>query len=154
MSRRGSSERPERGEQAPKTGARVISYEFGMFRSSLRLWEAGQEESSSPFLLNVAIETTLLHARNLLDFFSLGGFKDDVKARDFMSPQPRIALSYLRRNRKRVNKKLAHPSYSRSRMNSSWDRRQIESELDGAMRAFLERLQDEAPDRRKYFSIP
>jgi len=149
------SQRLKRGELALKGGARVISYEYWMLKEALRYWQkdcAGQPTRSAS-RCNMAIEAALIHARNLLAFFSAGGHKDDVKATDFITPVPRIALPYLRRNKKRMNKKLAHPSYAGKRMGASWNGKLIEEELDSAFRVFLARLEAMAPKRRRYFPI-
>lgn len=140
---------------ALKTGARVVAYEYGMLKEGLR-WRASLRTSastSSQTTENAAIEVTLKHARNLLSFFSTGGWSDDVKMCDYLVHPPRIALPYLRKNRKRLNRKLAHPTYSRSRLSSEWNSRAIEAEIDDAIRGFLERLACDEPRLRRLFEI-
>jgi len=151
-----STNRKSRGLAALRTGAEVVTYEYWMFKEGLR-WLAslkGVSSAPSQAAMNAAIEVTLIHARNLLDFFAAGGRPNDVKMHDFLSFPPRIALPYLRKNRKRMNRKLAHPSYSNSRMSSSWDFAAIEAEIDKAIARFVKRLARDEPKLRRLFPIP
>ena len=128
-------------------------YEYWMFKEGIR-WLVSLRRStlaSNQVSVNAALEVMLIHARNLLEFFTVGGRSNDIKMRDFLAFPPRIALPYLRKNRKRINRKLAHPSYSNSRMSSSWSFREIESEIDSAMQSFLDRLKRDEPRLRKLF---
>lgn len=148
-----SQVRRHRGTAALKTAARVVLYEYWMFKEGLR-WLVSLRRSSSAsnqVFVNAAIEVTLIHARKLLDFFTIGGRSNDIKMRDFLTFPPRIALPYLRKNRKRINRKLAHTSYSNSRMSSSWDFREIETEINSAMQSFLDRLKRDEPRLCKLF---
>ena len=151
-----SKARNPRGMAALRTGACVVTYEYWMLKEGLR-WLASLKRAIPPpnqALVNAAIEATLIHARNLLDFFSTRGIQDDVKMRDYLTRPPQIALPYLRENRRRINRKLAHPSCSSSRMSSSWAFGAIEAEIDTAIRRFLERLARDEPQLRKQFRIP
>jgi hypothetical protein len=145
--------RKAKGRAALRTGARVVMYEYWMLKEGLRLLaslQQGSPQANMP-LKNIAIEVTLIHARNLLEFFTAGGRSNDVKMSDFLATPPRVALPYLRRSKKRINRKLAHPSYSNSRMSSTWDFGAIQSEVDASIRRFLERLERDEPQLRKLF---
>ena len=104
-------------------------------------------------LRNIALESTLIHARNLRDFFSANGRSNDVLARDFVTPLPRIAMPYLRRasTGRRIDKLLAHPSYDRSRLSKQWPIGTLRAELGQAWKLFLQRVARDAPNLRSFF---
>jgi hypothetical protein len=93
-------------------------------------------------MVNVTLETFLLHARNLRDFFATSGKSDDVLASDFLGRPLRVRMPLVRsaRLRRRLNKRISHLSYSRSRLGRAWDVRSLLAEIDDAMGVFLSRL--------------
>jgi len=149
--------RPARGQDALKAAAACASYEFEMFiaASNLILIQLGTSSGTPDVvaLRNIALESTLVHARNLRDFFSPNGRRNDVLARDFVTPLPRIAMPYLRRapTGRRIDRLLAHPSYDRSRLSKQWPIGTLRIELIQAWKAFLDRLARDAPDLRSFF---
>jgi hypothetical protein len=96
---------------------------------------------------NLALECFLLHARVIRDFFRTHGSADDVLARDFLNRPPRFRLSLLRSStiRRRLNRGVAHLSYSRSRLGRNWQVRTLLNEINQAMDAFVVRLTTEQP---------
>ena len=141
--------RKVRGPAALKSAANTIAYEFWMLDVGYSALSRTLPEGEH----NLALEAFLVHARNLRDFFGKSGYDDDILARDFVSQMPRLAMPYLRSNRKRVNRKLAHASYSRPRFREGWERLIICQKVEVAMRRFLERLKEENPARVSWFGI-
>ncbi len=138
-----------RGPAALKSAALTIEYEYRMLLVGFLAWGRAPTTEER----NLVLEAFLVHTRNLRDFFAKSGQSDDILARDFVSQMPRIAMPYLRSKpfRKRLNRKLAHLSYSRPRLTSGWERETICREIEVAMRRFLERLQEENPRRVPWF---
>ena len=114
---------------------RLAIYELQMFFASLRSWNLSYR-ILDPWLRwllnNQRLETTLVHARNLLDFFERTpakrekGGTDDVLSSDMGFPaKPIRGSASLRRN---INKRLAHLSYTR-RQFSAPEAKQWSSEI-------------------------
>lgn len=141
--------RKVRGPAALKSAAITIEYEYRM----LLVGCAALGRAPTTEERNLVLEALLIHARNLRDFFAKSGNNDDILARDFVSQMPRIAMPYLRSRtrRKRLNRGLAHASYSRPRLGGEWNVQIIGRELEVAMRRFLERLKEESPTRVSWF---
>jgi len=148
--------RPTHGQAALRTAAKCASYEFEMFMAASNLWLRLRTSSNTPdgvALRNIALEATLIHARNLRDFFSPNGRRNDVLARDLVAPLPRIAMPYLRRasTGRRIDRLLAHPSYDRSRLSKQWPIGILRTELGQAWELFLDRVARDAPNLRSVF---
>jgi len=92
------------------------------------------------------LEDFLLHARVLCDFLFTKPISDDVSAKDFFDnpneweKKEADLCPYFAKNRKRVNKKLAHLTYSRLTEANEWDITSIYSELAKAWQQFLSAL--------------
>lgn len=143
--------RKKRGEAALRSAAETIRYEVQMFQRACL--ELNRVPAQDTFTKNFLIEVILLHARNIRDFFAPTGHDDDILARDFVVQLPRIALPYLRSEsvRRRINKLLSHPSYSRRRLTRTWNLRRLCSEVTTAWNAFLSRLARDNPVRYRWF---
>jgi len=102
---------------------------------------------------NVLIESFLLHTRNLRDFLHQKQGRDDTDALavDFFDdpsswldkrPEPAEAI---RNNRERMNRALAHLSYSRLEYESSktWAVSEMRQGIEDAFSAFLKALPEE-----------
>jgi hypothetical protein len=101
---------------------------------------------------NMCLEAFLLHARNLRECFRNDSHQpDDILLSDYVTRMPRIAMPYLRRNRRRLNRRLAHASYSRQRLTPRWDTKVILSEILAALKAFLIRLDKDSPKQVPWF---
>ena len=139
--------RPLRGRAALKSAAADLSYEWGMARASaFRLGVAikhGDQVGT-----NMALECFLLHARNIRDFFAADGHPNDVLSRDFFGRPIRVALPLLRssRMRNRLNRRVAHLSYSRSYLGRSFPVDKLLAEIETAMTRFEKRLRSRDPD--------
>ncbi len=126
--------------------AQKVRYERGMLdwcaqqialASELPKSDANQSRS------NLTLEGFLLHARVLRDFF-VGPPKkdDDVLAEHFLEePVPVCTWScpYLseHRNRKRLDKLLAHLTYTRLGHEKKWNVAKIHAEIERAWQEFL-----------------
>ncbi len=141
--------RKARGRSALKSAAGTVEYEFRMFVVGC----AALSRAPTPEEKNLVLEALLIHARNLRDFFAPSGRSNDILARDFVSRMPRIAMPYLRSNtsRNRLNRLIAHLSYSRPRLGKNWDIHRLVHEVEAAMSAFLKRLKEERPHRLAWF---
>lgn len=130
-----------RGRRALKSAAQDLGYEWNMARIAVRLLSLAQR-ARSQVMVNLTMETFLLHARNLRDFFATSGQPEDVLASDFLGRPLRVRMPLLRsaKIRRRLNKRIAHVSYSRSRLGRQWDVRTLATEIDEAMEAFVTRL--------------
>jgi hypothetical protein len=154
-----------------------VSYEWDMLRwtyEKLR-YEEGElllSEVTDPQILtefwfgtshddrlhSAMLESFLLHARTLRDFFLDDKKKrpDDVLAGDFFEvfetwTEARPSLGpYLSQNKKRLDKSLAHISYARLdfKVASKWDISAVLRELDLIWQTFLKTL---SPERRRWF---
>jgi len=89
------------------------------------------------------LESALVHARNLLDFFlGVPSSHDDVLACHVVkgyTPPPTI-LDYLSSCRSDINKTLSHLTYSRVALKRSWPLQIFRMELDSAYAKFLSLL--------------
>lgn len=87
-------------------------------------------------LNNALVESRLLHVRTLIDFFEISSCtKDDVLAIHYGFPQTTISIETA--YKERLNKDLAHLTYSRTRRSSadkSWpDHRVIRPVLESCL---------------------
>lgn len=121
-----------------------ILYELKMLRYTFEklMGDDAQEQESNCYL-----ESFLIHARNLLDFFvrPSSARKDDVIARHFFEPESRWEMHEsnicrnLQKKRITIHKTLAHISYSRT-TEAEWDIHVIFAELEEAVQIFKKHL--------------
>ena len=130
--------RPKRGSKALASAADDLNYEWKMARMS-GLALARAQRSGNVWATNMALETFLLHARVIRDFYGSSGSANDVLAVDFLGSSPRVRLPLLRSRatRVRLNRRIAHLSYSRSRLKRSWNVPTLLSEINQAMIDFI-----------------
>ncbi len=97
---------------------------------------------------NMALECFLLHARNIRAFFDAEGRENDVLSRDFLGRPIRVAMPTLRSSQMqdRLNRRVAHLSYSRSYLGKSFPVEKLMGEINAAMARFEERLRSRDPD--------
>ena len=105
---------------------------------------------------NLLLEGFLLHARILYDFLVKSPCReDDVSATHFFDDASEWCTvrsdfcPYLRENKTRLNKKLAHLTYSRLTEEEEWEDGTIFDEIFRAWHTFLEKLPE---DRREWFA--
>ena|SRR2546425_13174968 len=138
--------RRTRGIRALTSAADDLNYEWKMANVSAAAL-ARAITSRDVWAQNIALESFLVHARVLRDFFSSKASDNDVLARDFLGSVPRVKLTHLRsqRIRMRLNRRIAHLSFSRSRLKRAWDVRRLLNEINQAMEAFLVVLSTQKP---------
>lgn len=128
------------------SAARALVYEWDMLNH-------GADALATPTIKrntlaqNIALESFLLHARIIRDFFKSKGRDNDVLARDFLTPVPRVKMPLLRSRSidARLNRRLTHLSYSRNRLKRGWDVTRLLNEANGAMNKLVDRLEKEQP---------
>ena len=133
-------------EELKETAEGPIVYEVDMLRKCASVLSSPLNQLTQ----NMALESFLVHVRNLREFlYDAGTNPDDVVAGDFFPgpgqwedirpPVPKV----LEDNRDRLNKALAHISYSRLKYKGpamAWPSQQIASELIAVVRVFLRKL--------------
>jgi len=146
-----------------KQAAAFVYYEYEQFRWAIlhlpKGWRCGtagvfREEDA-------VVEVALLHARVLRDFFTrkrccLPHYsKSDIIAEDFFDNPKKWdppVFSYLHDNKKRLDRSLAHLSYSRREYEQpgrkEWDFEATSTELMAAWKVFWGKLPEE---RRAWF---
>src|SRR6266571_4199982 len=99
-----SPSRPKRGRKALASVADDLNYEWKMANVAARALAQAQG-MNDVWAQNLALESFLVHARIIRDFFAASGSTDDVLARDFLGSDPKVRLTLLRSNpiRKRLN---------------------------------------------------
>ncbi len=131
-----------------ETAPRIV-YEIKMLRDTSFSLRTSSLVRSNTLLRRVFLESTLLHARSLLEFFTKqrcdkGVSKYDVLAQDYSNGWlPAQPPEYLLENRQRLNRMLAHLSYKRNqliRTNRRWDIPKISAEIEGLWSDFYSHL--------------
>jgi hypothetical protein len=130
--------RRKRGRQALASAADDLNYEWKMARVSARALERAYT-ANDLWAKNIALEAFLVHARVIRDFFASSASDNDVLAIDFLGSRPKVRLSLLRSPaiRTRLNRRIAHLSFSRSRLKRAWDVRTLLNEINDAMTTFV-----------------
>lgn len=101
------------------------------------------------YLVNAMLETFLIHARNLIDFFyNDSPRKDDVVAKDFVSDWETLRPTFtvlLVETRDNANKHLTHLTYARIDLTEpwKWHFEEIESNLVEVLNKFFETVSEE-----------
>ncbi len=133
-------------EELKETAEGPIVYEVDMLRKCASVLSSPLNQLTQ----NMALESFLVHVRNLREFlYDAGTNPDDVVAGDFFPgpgqweairpPMPKV----IEDNRERLNKALAHISYSRLKYKGpakKWPSQHIASELIAVVRVFLRNL--------------
>ena len=140
-------------EIAPK-----VKYEWDMFICvANRITVECEQRTADQFTKNILLEVFLLHARVLHDFLVKPPSEcDDVLAFHFFDDAStwNTVLSsynfcpYLSKSRKRLNKKLAHLTFSRLTEDKCWKINAIRDEVSYAWHTFSKTLPE---DRRVWF---
>lgn len=152
--------RAVRSVEELEAAASHVKYEFDMFRvASNYLW-TGMCSPADDSTKNLALEAFLLHYRNLRAFLcpSLQPISsDDVIASDFLgstSAQDIVDPGELKADLTRINKLLAHLSYTRVKYEQAgekeWKHERMVSSIQVGLRVFFERLPAE---RHAWFGV-
>ncbi len=130
--------RRKRGPQALASAADDLNYEWKMARVSAHA-VARAYAANNVWARNIALEAFLVHARVIRDFYASSASDNDVLAIDFLGSRPRVRLPLLRSPaiRTRLNRRIAHLSFSRSRLKRAWDVRTLLNEINAAMHTFV-----------------
>lgn len=133
-------------EEERRKIVKKIIYEFEMLEYCYE--KLSKSRSKNGGMQNLFIEGFLLHARILKGFFVDKKRKDDVSATDFVDSQKWMEVKsklcyYLEENRERLNKYLAHLSYSRLQNDKQWEYKKIYDELVEAWKKFYNLLPEE-----------
>lgn len=130
----------------------AFKYEMEMF-----CYAEGQLSKAQGNLRKAMIECALLHARNLLDFFTgnqpMTGRMDEksIRAGHFIKENTwwkSDKLSYLQKRKKDINKALSHLTYDRIGAEYEWDLAKIKDEVEASYIEFVKLLPKE--DRTKW----
>jgi len=155
----GNMMRTRQTDKDLKAAAGHVRYELMMLRASTRYLNSIKPcYAADRTLYNMAVESFLLHYRNLRAFVCpaiQSTRADDVIASDFTgAPNPEAFgdRRSLERDKERINKLLTHISYARAAYESSgdkkWPHQEMEARIDRAMEEFLARL---GAERRGWF---
>jgi hypothetical protein len=134
---------------APKIWYELDMVRYGYARIQ-REWDAADTRWR-----NMLLEDFMLHARVLRAFFVDDPRRDDdVSARHFFddsAPWETVAVglcSYLKKHKKRLDKYMAHLTYSRLDEDKEWCDQIVFSELTAAWETFFAML---PPERQRWF---
>lgn len=140
-----ASNRGRRTREELESVIKDVEYEWWMARESAK--RTGAE--GAQVCVNMALESFLIHARAIRDFFkSKGGQPDDIRAHDFLCKHMSVHMPLLQ-NRElgsRIDKRIAHLSYSRSHLERNFPVAELLREINAAMMKFEQRLQAVDPD--------
>src|SRR6267143_4684401 len=100
MTKSGTSRR-KRGTKALAAAADDLNYEWKMAIVAARTLARAQG-TGDQWAQNMALESFLVHARIIRDFFSPKASADDVLAVDFLGSTPKVKLTLLRSDRIRM----------------------------------------------------
>ena len=140
-------------DQLREAPPRVL-YELNMFFASSEAC-LGLSKDHDAVLYNTALEATLLHARNLLDFFTGDPTsKDDIQAAHFLPISEgdwwkSSQLGLLSSLRDDLNYSISHLTYRRTIGKPHWDLARIAGEVHAAFDEFLSLLPEHEQSRWK-----
>ena len=130
-----------------------VKYEVDMLRlQGNKFWgtRAQQPRNNQEIAdRNALLEGFLLHARNLIHFLWGRDKQDDVLAshffddrRDWEDHCPQMS-QFLKDQRPKINKRLAHLTYARLKMDPRWDIPRIQAEIERGLDKFLQSVPPE-----------
>jgi len=145
-----------------KKHAEAVCYEYEMFRVACVTATRPQEIPGSAVeqerTRRAMLECMLLHARNLYDFLANdkpARYKDDLLAEHFIdgyNPRPN-AMEYVRKNRERIHKLLAHISKTRPSIDRIWRLDLFWKEITAAWEHFRAELERTNSDYHQIFAV-
>ena len=124
----------------------IFIYEFEMLNATFLLWDI----KDNHYRRSAILESFLLHARNLVEFFeSSGKFSDDLTISDFTGinggKMQGINLPFSRDFMTGLNKHLAHISKTRLNLKPGWDLRSIRLEINNQAQGFIQNCHRHVP---------
>jgi hypothetical protein len=121
-----------------------FAYELDMLRA---VTDMLRDRPDPMALHNALLESALVHARNLHDFFiHQQSDGDDVLALHYVADQSlrtRPALTYVRSCQQPINKALSHLTYHRTVKKPLWRLSVMRNEIETAYSQFLEALPED-----------
>ena len=127
-----------------KGGPEKFLYELRMFRGSVGALQNLQHPNPAlqTTFRNATLESMLVHARNLLDFFcGAPSAKDDIRAGHFVSKGgsswTSSKLGFLKEHKDDINKHLSHLTFARVGEKPQWEPSRIQTEIEAAYAEFL-----------------
>lgn len=133
--------------------AHEVQYEVDMMRNAARLLRSARDRVHRTFYL----ELFLLHLRNMREFlYCTSTNPDDVAAEDFISPDDWSSIRpplgpKISKERERLNRALAHLSYSRliyNKTGKGWYVETMRGEIEGTLETFFRAI---PPGWKKWF---
>lgn len=124
-------------------------YELHMLREATDPFVQHSSLVHDETMRRVFLESALIHARNLLDFFTCEPTpNDDILAAHFIcnsdgSPWKPTGLTHLVSRRTDINKALTHLTYTRVANKPGWPFALIRHEIEIAYLEFVERLPED-----------
>jgi hypothetical protein len=129
-------------------------YELHMLRETTKPFIQRSPLVADETMKRVFLESALVHARNLLDFFICESSRNNdilaahfVTAEDGSTWKPK-GLEHLASCRFDINKALTHLTYTRVKSKPSWSLDEIRREIEEAYEEFLSRLPEN--DRQQW----
>jgi len=145
-----SKRTPQPDKKALEDAADAIVYEISMLLNTRYVHADAQAKLQAATTLrdrtywitaqNAAVESFLLHYRNLQQFLNNLKFVTDAKAIDYVStwkPDPRLNTPD---EDKRLNQRLAHLTYDRATHKRGWNLEELERRLCPVLTTFLDQL--------------
>ena len=83
--------RIKRGRTALSSAAGALFYEWKTAKDDYALINIAREDRNQA-LMNAALESFLIHARNIRDFFRVSGRDNDILVSDFLGNKPRVRM--------------------------------------------------------------
>ena len=130
-----------------KGGLQQLTYEFNMLNSLAYI--LAFDRNAQGVIHNALLESFLIHARTLIDFFyDECPYPDDIIAAHFLAKEKwesiRLEKSQLLGNVvKNANKYLAHITYTRLQGKISWPYMKIANEIEAIKNIFWKHLPKE-----------
>lgn len=135
-------------------GASHIVYEIMMFNGTAIKLSSGITDQ---FEINIALESFVVHSRNLFDFFySEKKYPDDISVYDYLKRKKDFNKEKSKKRNlenltNKANKQVAHLTYSRNnynKINKGWLINKIVDNMNITITAFLKNLNSE---EKKWF---
>jgi hypothetical protein len=141
----------------PETAIKTLVYEIKSLRDAYDAFLDADAKKKATGLhsvsVNITLEAFLLHVRILRDFFLGTSFLDDILAIDFALDPTEFQLPNVMAVSTRLDKYLAHPSYTRPDNAANWQVAYMHTEILDAWRLFLSRVAIAQPEVRERFAI-
>ena len=139
--------RRSRSQEELRNASDSLIYEYWMLKGTTHLLLHHDDITEIGLLRNALLESFLIHARALVDFFFVGKFnrEDDAIAGDYFDEREKDSWEthhadpdWFKDARARINMGVAHISYERRK--DVWDYMLIEREISNTLDEFVKRV--------------